>query len=216
METEASTNQLITDVVAITKPLTETCPQTPRVADVFEFLTERRKQEESRPLPTIPTFESRPPLFTESPSLPQEDLSLEQSPYVRVSQELGSISRAPIFSDDESSFFDPAASPTPIVDNPRILQRIDSRRPKASLDDRLLRNVIQADQENAHPFTAVPPRGHRRQSSYTDADKAFIISPGLTRDFGNDVVNGILPMPPNREALSAYEYQENDWSLRKS
>jgi hypothetical protein len=157
----------------------ETYPQTPgRATGVFEFLTERRKQQESRPLPPIPAFNSRPSSFSGSPSLPQEDFSLEPSQYVRVSQELSSISRIPRFNGDESSVFDPTASPTPIIGDSRIPRRIDSRRPKASLDDRLLRNTDQVDRENVRcPFTAVPTREHRRKSSYTDADKAFIMSP---------------------------------------
>ena len=212
-EMEAITNRPIPDIVA-----TETYPLTPgRSAGVFEFLTERRKQQESRPLPAIPAFNSRPSSFSGSPSLQQGDFSLEPSQYVHVSQELSSVSRIPIFNGDESSVFDPTASPTPIIGNSRIPRRIDSRQPKASLDDGLLRNVTQAGQENVDPFTALPSREHRRKSSYTDANKAFIMSPGLAvRDFGDDVANGRSPLPFHRKALSAYENQENDWSLRKS
>ena len=189
----------------------ETYHQTPgRAAGVFEFLTERRKQQE--PLPQNPAFSSRPSSFSGSPSLPQEDLSLEPSQYVNVSQELSSISRIP---GDESSMFDPTTSPTPIVANSQIPRRIESRRPKASLDDRLLRNTAQADDENNRPFTSVPPREHRRKSSYTDADKAFIMSPNLTRGFGDDVANGRSPIPFHHKALSAPENQENDWSVRE-
>lgn len=210
METEASANHPIVDVAA---PIMETYPLTPgRAAGVFEFLTERRKQQESRPLPSIPAFNSRPPSFDEYPPSPQEDLSLEQSQYVRVSQELDSIFRLPGFNEEESSIFDPNASPTPIIGNPQIPQRIDSWRPKMSLDDRLLRGTTQVDQENPGSFTAVPSRELRRKSSYTDANKAFIMSP--VRGFGNDVVNGKPPIPVHLKALSAYENQENDWSLQ--
>ena len=211
METEASANHPIVDVAA---PIMETYPLTPgRAAGVFEFLTERRKQQESRPLPSIPTFNSRPPSFDEYPPSPQEDLSFEPSQYVRVSQELDSISSIPRFTEEESSVFDPNASPTPIVGSTQIPQRIDLRRPKTSLDDRLLRGIAQVPQENPDSFTAMPSREHRRKSSYTDANKAFIMSP--VRDFGNDVANGRSPIPAHRKALSAYENQENDWSLRK-
>jgi len=210
-EAEASANQP-TNIVAV--PM-ETYPQTPgRAAGVFEFLTERRKQQESRSLPPIPAFNSRPSSFSGSPSLQQEDFTLEPSQYVNVSQELSSISKAPGFNGDESSMFDPTASPTPIIGNSRIPQRIESRRPKASLDDRLLRNTAQADDENC-PFTTVPPREHRRKSSYTDADKAFIMSPNLARGFGDDVANGRSSMPFHHKALSAPENQENDWSVRE-
>ena len=191
----------------------ETYPQTPgRANGVFEFLTERRKQQESRPLPPTPASNSRPSLISGSPSLPQENSTLEPSQYVRVSQELSSISRTPRFNGDESSVFDPSASPTPIVGDSRIPRRIDSRRPKTSFDDRLLQNTAQVDRENYDPFTAIPTREHRRKSSYTDADKALIMSPDPARGFGDDVANG---RPPIRKALSAYENQENDWSVRK-
>ena len=190
----------------------ETYPQTPgRVDGVFEFLTERRKQQESRPLPPTPAFDSPPSSSSGSPSLPQEDSSLESSQYVRVSQESSSISRIPVFNGDESSVFDPSTSPTPIVGNSRIPRRIDSRRPKTSFDDRLLR----IDQENCDPFTAVPTREHRRRSSYTDADRAFIISPDPARNFGDNAANGRSLIPSHHKALSAYENQENDWSVRK-
>jgi len=194
----------------------ETYPQTPgRATGVFEFLTERRKQQESGSLPPIPALNSRPSSFSGSPSLPREDLSLGPSQYVNVSQELSSISRIPRFNGDESSMFDPTTSPTPIVGNSRIPRRIESRRPKTSLDDGLLRNTAQADLENHCPFTTVPPREHRRKSSYTDADKAFIMSPNLARGFGDDIVNGRSPMPSHHKALSAPENQENDWSVRE-
>ena len=194
----------------------ETYPQTPgRVTGVFEFLTERRKQQESGPLPSIPAFNSRPSSFSGSPSSPQEDLPLEPSQYVNVSQELNSISRIPGFDGDESSVFDPTASPTPIVGDSRIPRWTDPRQPKASLDDGILRNTVQVDLENRDPFTGIPSREHRRKSSFTDANKAFIMSPNPARGFGDDVVNGRPPIPPRRKALSAYENQENDWSLRE-
>lgn len=203
-------------MVAIAAPITEAYAQTPgKATGVFGFLSERRKQQESRPLPQPPAFNSRPSSFTESPSLPQEDLSLEPSQYVRVSQEFSSISRIPRFIGDESSVFDPTASPTPIIGDSRIPLRIDSQWPRASLDDQLLRNTARVDQENIGPLAAVPSRELQRKSSYIDADKAFIMSPGLARDFGSDVANGRSPIPFHRKALSAYENQENDWSLRK-
>jgi hypothetical protein len=216
MEMDASTNQPGTDIVALVTSETEGYPQTPgRAAGVFEFLTERRKQQESRPLPSIPACNSRPSSFSESPLCRQEDHSLEQSQYVRVSQEFSPVSRIPRFNGNESSVFDPTTSPTPIIGDSRIPRRIDSRRPKASLDDRLLRNTPQVDRENFDSFTAATPREHRRKSSYTEADKAFILSPGPPRDFGDDAMNGRSPIPFHRKALSAYENRENDWSLRK-
>ena len=194
----------------------ETYSQTPgRVTGVFEFLTERRKEEESRTLPSIPAFDSRPSSFSGSSSLPQEDLSLDPSQYVRVSQELSPVSRIPGFNGDESSVFDPTASPTPIVGISRIPRRVGPRRPKASLDDQLLRNTVQADDENHNPFVVIPSREHRPMSSYTDADKAFVMSPDPVRDFGGDVSNGRSPVPSHPKALSAYENQENDWSVRE-
>jgi len=192
-------------------------PQTPgRAAGVFEFLTERRKQQESRPLPPISAPNSRPPSFDGSLPSPHEELSIEPSQYVRVSQELNSVSRIPRFNGDESSVFDPTASPTPIADDPRIPRRIGSQPLKTSPDDGLLRNSVQVDHENRDPFTAIPPREDRRKSSYSEADKAFIMSPGVlvSRDFGNDVTNGRSPVPFQRKALSAYENQENDWSVQ--
>ena len=216
MEADASTNQPVVDMVALATPNMDSYPQTPgRAAGVFEFLTERRKQQESRPLPSIPAFNSRPSSFSESSPPSQEDDSLEQSQYVRVSQELSPASRIPRFNGNESSVFDPVASPTPIVGDSRIPRRLDSWRPKASLDDQLLRNTAQVDQENVDSFTAVTPREHRRKSSYTDADKAFIMSPGLPRGFGDDSTNGRSPIPLHRKALSAHESQENNWSLRE-
>lgn len=216
MEADASTNQPVIGSVPVATANTGSYPQTPgRAAGVFEFLTERRKQQDSRPLPSIPGFRSRPSSFSESPLSPQEDHSLEPSQYVRVSQELGSISTISRFNGDESSVFDPTLSPTPIIGNSRIPRRIDPRKPKASFDDRLLiRNTVE-DQENANPFTAVTSRENRRKSSYTDANKAFIMSPGPPRDIGNDVANGRSPIPFHRKALSAYENQESEWSLRK-
>lgn len=214
MEVEAGTNQPITDMVAAT--IGETYPQTPgRANGVFEFLTERRKQQESRPLPAVPAFSSRPSSFSGSFSLSPEDPSIEPSQYVRVSQELSSVSGMPRFNGDESSVFDPTTSPTPIVGNSRIPRRIDSRRPKSSFDERLLRDTVQADQENCGPLAAIPTREHRRKSSYTEADKAFIISPDPVRRFGDNVANGGSPIPFHRKALSVYESQENDWSLRE-
>ena len=215
IETDVGANQSITDIVAVATANPENYPQTPgRAAGVFEFLTERRKQQDSRPLPSIPAFNSRPSSFSESPSSLQGDHSLEPSQYVRVSQELSSTSRIPIFNGNESSFFDPTTSPTPIIGDSRIPRRIDSRRPITSLDDRLLRNAGQVDQGNAGPFPAVTSREYWRKSSYTEADKAFIMSPGPPRDFAHDVTNGSSPTPSNR-ALSAYETKENDWSLGK-
>lgn len=194
----------------------ETYPQTPgRATGVFEFLTERRKQQESRPLPPAPALNSRPSSLSGSPSLQQEDLSLEPSQYVCVSQELSSMSRIPRLNGDESSVFDPTTSPTPIVGNSRIPRRIDPRRPKASFDDQLSWSTVQVDQENHDPLNAIPPREHRRKSSYTDASNASIMSPDPTRSFGDDVANGRSPIPIHRKALSAYESQENDWSVRK-
>lgn len=167
-------------------------------------------------MPPTPSFSSRPSSISGSPSLPQEDFSLEPSQYVRVSQELSSISGIPRFNGDESSVFDPSASPTPIVGDSRIPRRIESRpRPKTSFDDRLLRNTDQADRENYDPFTAIPTREHRRKSSHTDADKALTISLDPARSFGNDVANGRSQIPLHRKALSAYENQENDWSVRE-
>ena len=216
MGADVSTSQSVTDLVAVATANTESYPQTPgRATGVFEFLTERRKQQESRPLPSIPTFNSRPPSFSETPLSQQEDNSLEPSQYVRVSQELSPISKIPVFNGDESSVFDPTTSPTPIISNSRIPRRIDSRRPKTSLDDRLLRNTAQTGQENFDPLIAMTSREHRRKSSYTEADKAFIMSPGPPRDFGDDIANRRSPIPLHRKALSAYENQENDWSLRK-
>lgn len=194
----------------------ETYPQTPgRVTGVFEFLTERRKQQELCSLPSNPAIDSHPSSLSGSPSLPQEDLSLEPSQYVNVSQELSSVFRMPRFGGDESSAFDPSASPTPIDDSSRILQWIDPRRPKASFDERILRDTARADLENHDPFTGIPSREHRRKSSYTDANKAFIISPGPARGFGEDVANGRSSMPFHRKALSVDENQENDWSVRE-
>ena len=212
MEAEAGASQPA-HIVAV--PM-ETYPQTPgRATGVFEFLTERRKQQEPRSLPPIPAFNSRPSSFSGSPSLPQEDFAHEPSQYVNVSQELSSISKVPGFNGDESSMFDPTASPTPIIGNSRIPRRIELRRPKASLDDRLLRNTTQADDENC-PFTTVPPREHRPRSSYTEADEAFIMSPNLARGFGDDVANGRSPIPFHHKALCApAENQENDWSVRE-
>lgn len=181
----------------------ETYAQTPgRTTGVFEFLTERRKQQESRPLSLVPAFDSRPSSFSGSPSSPQEDHSLEPSQYTNASQE-------------SSSIFDPTASPTPIFENSRIPRWTHPRRPKTSFDDRILRNAVQVDQENHDPFTAIPPREHRRKSSYTDADKAFIMTPNLARNFGDDVANGRSSMPVHRKALSPSESQENDWSVRE-
>lgn len=215
MEADSNTNQPVIDIVAVATANAEGYPQTPgRAAGVFEFLTERRKQQESCPLPSTPAIDSRPSSFSESPLSPQEDHSPEQSPYVRVSQELSTTSRIPRFNGDESSVFDPTTSPTPIVGNSRIPRRIDSRRPKASLDDRLLQHTTQVDQGNTDPLVATPHE-HRRKSSYIDANKAFIMSPGPSRDFGDDVANGRSPIPLHRKALSAYENQENNWSLRK-
>lgn len=216
MASDASPNQPVTDIVAIATANTESCPQTPsRAAGVFEFLTERRKQQELRPLPSIPAFNSRPSSFSESPLSPQECHSLEPSQYVRVSQEFSPISRIPRFNENESSALDLTMSPTPIIGNSRIPRRIDSRRPKSSLDDRLLQNTAQVDQENGGSFTAVTSREPRRKSSYTDADKAFIMSPCSSRDFGEDVANGRSQIPFQRKALSTCESQENDWSVRK-
>jgi len=213
-EMEAGANQLIATIVPTAIP--DTYPRTPgRTTEVFEFLTERRKQQESHPLPQVPAFNSHPSSFSGSPSLPQEDLSLEPSQYVRVSQELGSISRIPRFHGDESSIFDPTASPTPTANDSRIPRRIGPRRPKSSSNDGLSQNSVQVDHENHDPFTVIPPREHRRQSSYTDADKAFITSPSSSRGFGEDVANGRSPASFHRKALSAYETQENDWSVRK-
>ena len=207
-------NQPIADIVATT--IMETYPQTPgRASGVFEFLTERRKQQESRPLPPTPASDLGPSPISESPSLPQEDFSLEPSQYVCVSQEFGPISRITRFNGDESSVFDPSASPTPIVGDTRIPRWIDPQRPKTSFDDRLLQNAVQVDRENYDQFTAIPTREHRRKSSYTDADKALIMSPDPARGFGNDVANGRSPIPLHRKALSVYENQENDWSVRK-
>jgi len=200
----------------IATTVAETYLQTPgRANGVFEFLTERRKQQESRPLPQIPAFNSRPSSFSGSLSLLQEDLSIEPSQYVRVSQELSSVSRTSRSDGDESSVFDPTTSPTPIVGNSRIPRRIDSRRPKASFDEQLLRNTVQANQEKYDPFTAVPTRENRPKSSYTEADKALIMSPDPARSFGDDVGNGRSPIPFHHKPLSAYENQENDWSVRK-
>ena len=194
----------------------ETYPETPgRASGVFEFLTERRKQQESRPLPLTPAFNSRPPSFSASPSSPQEDSSLEPSQYVRVSQELSSLSKVPEFNGDESSVFDPSTSPTPIVGNSQIPQRIDPRRPMTSFDDRLLRKNARIDQENCGPFTVIPTREHRSKSSYADADKAFIMSPDLSRNFGDNLANGRSPLPFHPKAVSAYKSQENDWSVRE-
>ena len=210
---EARANHPITGFVPTS--IMETHPQTPgRATGVFEFLTERRKQQESRPLPQLPAFNSRPSSFTGSPPLLGEEFSLAPSQYVRVSQELSAISRIPGFNGDESSLFDPTASPTPIVSNSRIPRRIDSRRPKTSFDDRLLRNAFQADHENHNPFTAAHSHENRRKSSYTEADKTFIVSPD-PRDFGDNVANGRSPISSQRKALSAYENQENDWSVRE-
>ena len=215
---EARANQPIADIVATA--VMETYPQTPgRAGGVFEFLTERRKQQEPRPLPQTPASNSRPSSFSASPeSSPQEDSSLEPSQYVRVSQELSSISKVSEFNGDESSVFDPSTSPTPIVGNPQIPQRIDARRAKTSFDDRLLRNIARIDQENCGPFTTIPAREHRSKSTYMDADKAFIVSPDLARSFGDNLVNGRSPVPFHHKVLSAYENQEsqeNDWSLRE-
>jgi len=194
----------------------ETQPQTPgRATGVFEFLTERRRQQESRPLPPNPAFNSRPSSFSGSPSLPQEDLSLESSQYVRVSQEFSPISRIPRFNGDESSTLGPTVPPAPIFGDSRIPRRIDSQRRKASFNDRLLRDTVQLDQENHDPFTCIPSREHRRKSSYSSADKALIIHPDPVRDFGDDVSNERSPMPFHRKALSAHESRENDWSVRK-
>lgn len=178
-------------------------------------MTERRKQQESRPLPLTPAFNSRPPSFSASPSSPQEDSSLEPSQYVRVSQELSSLSKVPEFNGDESSVFDPSTSPTPIVGNSQIPQRIDPRRPMTSFDDRLLRKNARIDQENCGPFTVIPTREHRSKSSYADADKAFIMSPDLSRNFGDNLANGRSPLPFHPKAVSAYKSQENDWSVRE-
>jgi hypothetical protein len=165
---EASGSQPIADIVAIAASTMEAYAQTPgKATGVFEFLTERQKQQESRPLPQIPPFNPCSQSSIESSS--QEDLALEPSPYIRV-QEFSSISRIPRYTGDKSSVFDPTASPTPIVGNSRVPQRIDLRWTKASLDDRLLRNTTQADQENTNRFTAVPSREHRQKSSYTDTD----------------------------------------------
>jgi hypothetical protein len=147
----------------------EAYAQTPgKATGVFEFLTERRKQQESRPLPQIPPFNPGSQSSIESSS--QEDLALEPSPYIQVSQEFSSISRIPRYTGDKSSVFDLTASPTPIVGNSQVPQRIDLQQTKASLDNRLLRNTTQADQENTNRFTAVPSCEHRRKSSYTDTD----------------------------------------------
>lgn len=211
-EADVSTYQPAADIVAVATGNAEGYPHTPgRAAGVFEFLTERRKQQESRPLPSIPAFDSRPSSFSGSPSSPQEDHSLEQSQYVRVSRELSPVSKIPRFNGDESSVFDPTASPTPVIGHSRIPRRIDLRQPKVSLDDRLLRNAAQVDQENVNPSTTVTSREHRRKSSYADANKAFIMSPGPPQ--GD--VNGRSLISFHCKGLSAYENQENDWSLRE-
>ena len=193
----------------------ETYPQTPgRATGVFEFLTERRKQQESHPLPQVPAFDSPPSSFSGSPPLPQEDLSLEPSQYIRVSQDLNSASGTPRSDGDESSVFDPTTSPTPIVSDSRIPRRIDSRRPKTSFDDRLLRSTAQEDQENYNPFIATPSREHQRKS-FTDANEAFVMFPDLARGFGDDIANGKPSIPFRRKLLSTCENQENNWSVRK-
>jgi len=211
---EASAKQPITNIT--TTALMETYPQTPgKASEVFEFLTERRKQQESRPLPPNPAFNSRPSSFSGSPSLPQEDLSPESPEYIHVSQELSPVSRIPRFNGDESSTFDSTTSPTPIFGDSRIPRRIDSWRPNAPFNDKLLRDTVRLDQEDRDPFTAIPFREHRRKLSYSDADKALIMSPDPVRDFGNDVSNRRSPIPFHRKALSAHGNQENDWSVRK-